>query len=163
MNHNLHLLIDCIPVIWPSQICVCIFACLGQQICLPASRSQVLQPWFSFYKQMKRLKSDLLKCFKVVSHILSQDRHYWLWNNLCLSCFSQHPKVRNVFNLDFPDSNHLAKTLTIVSGPDTVNLTYHNFFASKEKVTQVRSHCLYVCLTFVTSLPSHCPNTAIDH
>ncbi|XP_067470774.1 1-phosphatidylinositol 4,5-bisphosphate phosphodiesterase beta-2 [Thunnus thynnus] len=48
----------------------------------------------------------------------------------------KHSKVRNVFNLDFPDSNHLAKTLTIVSGPDTVNLTYHNFFASKEKVTQ---------------------------
>ncbi|XP_053701092.1 1-phosphatidylinositol 4,5-bisphosphate phosphodiesterase beta-2 [Synchiropus splendidus] len=48
----------------------------------------------------------------------------------------KHPKVRNVFNLDFPDSNHLAKTLTIVSGPDTVNLTYHNFFASKEKVTE---------------------------
>ncbi|XP_034530227.1 1-phosphatidylinositol 4,5-bisphosphate phosphodiesterase beta-2 [Notolabrus celidotus] len=48
----------------------------------------------------------------------------------------KHPKVRNVFNLDFPDSNHLAKTLTIVSGLDMVNLTYHNFFASKEKVTQ---------------------------
>ncbi|CAJ1073826.1 -phosphatidylinositol 4%2C5-bisphosphate phosphodiesterase beta-2 [Xyrichtys novacula] len=48
----------------------------------------------------------------------------------------KHPKVRNVFNLDFPDSNHLAKTLTIVSGLDTVNLTYHNFFASKEKITQ---------------------------
>uniref|UniRef100_A0A7N8WPS7 Phosphoinositide phospholipase C n=1 Tax=Mastacembelus armatus TaxID=205130 RepID=A0A7N8WPS7_9TELE len=48
----------------------------------------------------------------------------------------QHPKVRNVFNMDFPDSNHLAKTLTIVSGLDTVNLTYHNFFAAKEKVTQ---------------------------
>ncbi|XP_047466934.1 1-phosphatidylinositol 4,5-bisphosphate phosphodiesterase beta-2 [Mugil cephalus] len=48
----------------------------------------------------------------------------------------KHPKVRNVFNLDFPDSNHLAKTLTIVTGPDMVNLTYHNFFASKEKVTQ---------------------------
>ncbi|XP_037550981.1 1-phosphatidylinositol 4,5-bisphosphate phosphodiesterase beta-2 [Nematolebias whitei] len=48
----------------------------------------------------------------------------------------KNPKVRNVFNLDFPDSNHLAKTLTIVSGLDTVNLTYYNFFASKEKVTQ---------------------------
>uniref|UniRef100_A0A3Q2Z707 1-phosphatidylinositol 4,5-bisphosphate phosphodiesterase n=1 Tax=Hippocampus comes TaxID=109280 RepID=A0A3Q2Z707_HIPCM len=48
----------------------------------------------------------------------------------------KHPKVRNVFNLDFPDSNHLAKTLTVVSGLDTVNLTYHNFFASKDKVTQ---------------------------
>uniref|UniRef100_H3DJB0 Phosphoinositide phospholipase C n=1 Tax=Tetraodon nigroviridis TaxID=99883 RepID=H3DJB0_TETNG len=48
----------------------------------------------------------------------------------------KQPKVRNVFNLDFPDSNHLAKTLTIVSGPDTVNLTYHNFFACKEKLAQ---------------------------
>lgn len=56
--------------------------------------------------------------------------------HLSLLC-PQHPKVRNVFNMDFPDSNHLAKTLTIVSGMDTVNLTYHNFFASKEKVTQV--------------------------
>uniref|UniRef100_A0A3Q2THG8 Uncharacterized protein n=1 Tax=Fundulus heteroclitus TaxID=8078 RepID=A0A3Q2THG8_FUNHE len=51
--------------------------------------------------------------------------------------YAKLPKViRNVFNLDFPDSNHLAKTLTIVTGPDMVNLTYHNFFASKEKVTQ---------------------------
>ncbi|KAM8916001.1 1-phosphatidylinositol 4,5-bisphosphate phosphodiesterase beta-2 [Spinachia spinachia] len=48
----------------------------------------------------------------------------------------KHTKVRNVFNMDFPDSNHLAKVLTIVSGPDTVNLTYHNFFASKDKVAQ---------------------------
>ncbi|KAK0153005.1 1-phosphatidylinositol 4,5-bisphosphate phosphodiesterase beta-2 [Merluccius polli] len=47
----------------------------------------------------------------------------------------KHPKVRNVFNLDFPDSNHLSKTLTIVSGMDMVNLTYYNFFAGKEKVT----------------------------
>uniref|UniRef100_A0A9J8CHZ4 Phosphoinositide phospholipase C n=1 Tax=Cyprinus carpio carpio TaxID=630221 RepID=A0A9J8CHZ4_CYPCA len=50
--------------------------------------------------------------------------------------FFQHPKVRNVFNMDFPDSHHLAKALTIVTGPDTVNLTYHNFFAAKE-VAQV--------------------------
>uniref|UniRef100_A0AAQ6II69 Phosphoinositide phospholipase C n=1 Tax=Anabas testudineus TaxID=64144 RepID=A0AAQ6II69_ANATE len=52
----------------------------------------------------------------------------------------KHPKVRNVFNLDFPDSNHLAKTFTVVSGPDMVNLIYHNFFASKDKVTQVINH-----------------------
>ncbi|KAL1257395.1 hypothetical protein QQF64_010639 [Cirrhinus molitorella] len=44
----------------------------------------------------------------------------------------KHPKVRNVFNMDFPDSHHLAKALTIVTGPDTVSLTYHNFFAAKE-------------------------------
>ncbi|KAL2098675.1 hypothetical protein ACEWY4_005155 [Coilia grayii] len=48
----------------------------------------------------------------------------------------KHPKVRNVLNMDFPDSNHLAKTLTVVSGPDMVNLTYHNFFANKEKIVQ---------------------------
>ncbi|XP_066510277.1 1-phosphatidylinositol 4,5-bisphosphate phosphodiesterase beta-2 [Hoplias malabaricus] len=48
----------------------------------------------------------------------------------------KQPKVRNVFNMDFPDSNHLTKALTIVSGPDMVNLTYHNFFAAKDKVVQ---------------------------
>ncbi|XP_048830169.1 1-phosphatidylinositol 4,5-bisphosphate phosphodiesterase beta-2 [Brienomyrus brachyistius] len=48
----------------------------------------------------------------------------------------KHPKVRNVFNMDFPDSHHLAKMLTIVSGMDMVNLTYHNFFAHKEKVVE---------------------------
>ncbi|XP_028833440.1 1-phosphatidylinositol 4,5-bisphosphate phosphodiesterase beta-2 isoform X2 [Denticeps clupeoides] len=47
-----------------------------------------------------------------------------------------HPKVRNVLNMDFPDSNHLAKALTVVSGSDMVTLTYHNFFAQKEKVSQ---------------------------
>lgn len=54
----------------------------------------------------------------------------------CL-CHLQHPKVRNVFNLDFPDSNHLLKTLTIVTGMDMVALTYYNFFAAKEKITPV--------------------------
>uniref|UniRef100_A0A671M8F9 1-phosphatidylinositol 4,5-bisphosphate phosphodiesterase n=1 Tax=Sinocyclocheilus anshuiensis TaxID=1608454 RepID=A0A671M8F9_9TELE len=44
----------------------------------------------------------------------------------------KHPKVRNVFNMDFPDSHHLAKALTIVTGPDTISLSYHNFFAAKE-------------------------------
>lgn len=67
----------------------------------------------------------------------------WPQNILALIFFSQQPKVRNVFNLDFPDSNHLAKTLTIVSGPDTVNLTYHNFFACKEKVTQVINYWIH--------------------
>ena len=83
----------------------------------------------------------------------------------CLStfvsfCLSQHPKVRNVFNLDFPDSNHLAKTLTIVSGLDTVNLTYHNFFASKEKVTQVIKSCMsvlnWICVLLVLCISSFC-------
>ncbi|CAB1335109.1 unnamed protein product, partial [Coregonus sp. 'balchen'] len=57
--------------------------------------------------------------------------YYLYWTNQ-----SKHPKVRNVFNLDFPNSDHLLKTLTVVTGPDMVNLTYHNFFAYKEKVTQ---------------------------
>ncbi|XP_028677780.2 1-phosphatidylinositol 4,5-bisphosphate phosphodiesterase beta-2 [Erpetoichthys calabaricus] len=46
------------------------------------------------------------------------------------------PKVRNVFNLDFPENNYLAKTLTIVSGPDVVNLSYSNFFAYKENIAK---------------------------
>uniref|UniRef100_A0A8C5FE92 Phosphoinositide phospholipase C n=1 Tax=Gadus morhua TaxID=8049 RepID=A0A8C5FE92_GADMO len=60
------------------------------------------------------------------------------WDAILDFCFvyhSQHPKVRNVFNLDFPDSNHLSKSITIVTGMDMVNLTYYNFFASKEKIT----------------------------
>lgn len=52
--------------------------------------------------------------------------------------YQQHQKVRNTFNMDFPDSNYLAKTLTIVTGTDIVTLTYYNFFASKEKIVQVR-------------------------
>uniref|UniRef100_A0A8D0HP81 1-phosphatidylinositol 4,5-bisphosphate phosphodiesterase n=1 Tax=Sphenodon punctatus TaxID=8508 RepID=A0A8D0HP81_SPHPU len=43
-------------------------------------------------------------------------------------------KLREVFNLDFPDNNFLLKTLTIVSGPDMVDLTYHNFVSYKENV-----------------------------
>uniref|UniRef100_A0AAQ6IMF4 Phosphoinositide phospholipase C n=1 Tax=Anabas testudineus TaxID=64144 RepID=A0AAQ6IMF4_ANATE len=68
----------------------------------------------------------------------------------------KHPKVRNVFNLDFPDSNHLAKTFTVVSGPDMVNLIYHNFFASKDKVTQVINHCTHrLCVYIRLSLQTN--------
>ncbi|XP_062946273.1 1-phosphatidylinositol 4,5-bisphosphate phosphodiesterase beta-2 isoform X1 [Cynocephalus volans] len=43
-------------------------------------------------------------------------------------------KLRDVFNLDFPDNNFLLKTLTVVSGPDMVDLTFHNFVSYKENV-----------------------------
>ncbi|KYO28337.1 1-phosphatidylinositol 4,5-bisphosphate phosphodiesterase beta-2 [Alligator mississippiensis] len=43
-------------------------------------------------------------------------------------------KLREVFNLDFPDNNFLLKTLTVVSGPDLVDLTFHNFVSYKENV-----------------------------
>ncbi|XP_053553878.1 1-phosphatidylinositol 4,5-bisphosphate phosphodiesterase beta-2 [Bombina bombina] len=43
-------------------------------------------------------------------------------------------KLREVFNLDFPENNFLAKTLTVVSGPDMVDLTFHNFVSYKENV-----------------------------
>ncbi|XP_062974944.1 1-phosphatidylinositol 4,5-bisphosphate phosphodiesterase beta-2 [Elgaria multicarinata webbii] len=43
-------------------------------------------------------------------------------------------KLREVFNLDFPDNNFLLKTLTVVSGPDMVDLTFHNFVSYKENV-----------------------------
>ncbi|XP_061855146.1 1-phosphatidylinositol 4,5-bisphosphate phosphodiesterase beta-2 isoform X2 [Colius striatus] len=43
-------------------------------------------------------------------------------------------KLREVFNLDFPQSTFLLKTLTIVSGPDMVDLTFHNFVSYKENV-----------------------------
>ncbi|KAM8920846.1 1-phosphatidylinositol 4,5-bisphosphate phosphodiesterase beta-2 [Pelodytes ibericus] len=45
-------------------------------------------------------------------------------------------KLREVFNLDFPENNFLAKTLTIVIGPDMVDLTFHNFVSYKEHVNK---------------------------
>ncbi|OCT68756.1 1-phosphatidylinositol 4,5-bisphosphate phosphodiesterase beta-2 [Xenopus laevis] len=51
--------------------------------------------------------------------------------------FAKSPKsqkLREVFNLDFPENNFLAKALTIVSGPDMVDLTFHNFVSYKENV-----------------------------
>uniref|UniRef100_A0A8C3HJ60 1-phosphatidylinositol 4,5-bisphosphate phosphodiesterase n=1 Tax=Chrysemys picta bellii TaxID=8478 RepID=A0A8C3HJ60_CHRPI len=50
-------------------------------------------------------------------------------------CFSlQSQKLREVFNLDFPDNNFLLKTLTVVTGTDMVDLTFHNFVSYKERV-----------------------------
>uniref|UniRef100_A0A8D2B249 1-phosphatidylinositol 4,5-bisphosphate phosphodiesterase n=1 Tax=Sciurus vulgaris TaxID=55149 RepID=A0A8D2B249_SCIVU len=43
-------------------------------------------------------------------------------------------KLRDVFNMDFPDNHFLLKTLTVVSGPDMVELTFHNFVSYKENV-----------------------------
>ncbi|NXI29586.1 PLCB2 phosphodiesterase, partial [Sterrhoptilus dennistouni] len=45
-------------------------------------------------------------------------------------------KLREVFNLDYPYSTFLLKTLTIVSGPDMVDLTFHNFVSYKENICQ---------------------------
>ncbi|XP_038596942.1 1-phosphatidylinositol 4,5-bisphosphate phosphodiesterase beta-2 isoform X2 [Tachyglossus aculeatus] len=45
-------------------------------------------------------------------------------------------KLREVFNLDFPDNTFLLKALTVVSGPDMVDLTFHNFVSYKENVGQ---------------------------
>ncbi|NXO49091.1 PLCB2 phosphodiesterase, partial [Aramus guarauna] len=45
-------------------------------------------------------------------------------------------KLREVFNLDYPHSTFLLKTLTIVSGPDMVDLTFHNFVSYKENVSK---------------------------
>ncbi|XP_069585655.1 1-phosphatidylinositol 4,5-bisphosphate phosphodiesterase beta-2 isoform X2 [Ranitomeya imitator] len=44
------------------------------------------------------------------------------------------PKLREVFNLDFPENNFLAKTLCIITGSDMVDLTFHNFVSYKENV-----------------------------
>lgn len=48
--------------------------------------------------------------------------------------------------MDFPDNNFLLKTLTVVSGPDMVDLTFHNFVSYKENVGKVRRRvCGEVC------------------
>ncbi|NXC41294.1 PLCB2 phosphodiesterase, partial [Penelope pileata] len=43
-------------------------------------------------------------------------------------------KLREVFNLDYPHNTFLLKALTVVSGPDMVDLTFHNFVSYKENV-----------------------------
>ncbi|XP_041325558.1 1-phosphatidylinositol 4,5-bisphosphate phosphodiesterase beta-2 isoform X1 [Pyrgilauda ruficollis] len=43
-------------------------------------------------------------------------------------------KLREVFNLDHPYSTFLLKNLTIVSGSDMVDLTFHNFVSYKESI-----------------------------
>lgn len=49
----------------------------------------------------------------------------------------QSLKLREVFNLDHPYSNFLLKNLTIVSGSDMVDLTFHNFVSYKENISKV--------------------------
>ncbi|NXL81645.1 PLCB2 phosphodiesterase, partial [Leptocoma aspasia] len=44
--------------------------------------------------------------------------------------------LREVFNLDHPHSTFLLKNLTIVSGSDMVDLTFHNFVSYKENICQ---------------------------
>lgn len=57
---------------------------------------------------------------------------------LTMSPLLQSQKLRDVFNMDFPDNNFLLKTLTVVSGPDMVDLTFHNFVSYKENVGKVQ-------------------------
>lgn len=49
----------------------------------------------------------------------------------------QNHKLQEVFKLDFPKSNFFHKILTVVSGPDMVDLTFHNFVSYKENVGKV--------------------------
>ncbi|GCC20321.1 hypothetical protein chiPu_0018881 [Chiloscyllium punctatum] len=53
------------------------------------------------------------------------------------SCYMEkHPKIREIFNVENPKSNFYSKCLTVVSGPDFVNLTFDNFVAFKANVVK---------------------------
>lgn len=75
------------------------------------------------------------------SHIFSLLLSVFLLNVLLFINFYIYPlqnhKLREVFNLDFPNNNFLHKILTVVSGPDMVDLTFHNFVSYKENVGKV--------------------------
>lgn len=62
----------------------------------------------------------------------------WVGPILTMSPLPQSQKLRDVFKMDFPDNSFLLKTLTVVSGPDMVDLTFHNFVSYKENVSKVR-------------------------
>ncbi|XP_067847250.1 1-phosphatidylinositol 4,5-bisphosphate phosphodiesterase beta-2-like isoform X2 [Heptranchias perlo] len=48
----------------------------------------------------------------------------------------KNPKIREIFNVENPQSNFYSKCLTVVSGPDFVNLTFDNFVAFKANVVK---------------------------
>lgn len=56
--------------------------------------------------------------------------------------------------MDFPDNHFLLKTLTVVSGPDMVDLTFHNFVSYKENVGKVHWQHLDRLLTLGKAWPS---------
>ncbi|XP_078089298.1 1-phosphatidylinositol 4,5-bisphosphate phosphodiesterase beta-2-like [Mustelus asterias] len=48
----------------------------------------------------------------------------------------KNSKIREIFNVENPESNFYTKCLTVVSGSDFVNLTFDNFVAFKENVVK---------------------------
>ncbi|XP_038638637.1 1-phosphatidylinositol 4,5-bisphosphate phosphodiesterase beta-2-like isoform X2 [Scyliorhinus canicula] len=77
---------------------------------------------------------------------------YWTYQNKHVECLEittirdtrigkyakvpKNPKIREIFNVENPESNFYTKCLTVVSGSDFVNLTFDNFVAFKEKVVK---------------------------
>lgn len=56
--------------------------------------------------------------------------------------------------MDFPDNHFLLKTLTVVSGPDMVDLTFYNFVSYKENVGKVHWQHLGRVLALGRACPS---------
>ena len=56
--------------------------------------------------------------------------------------------------MDFPDNHFLLKALTVVSGPDMVDLTFHNFVSYKENVGKVHWQHMGRVLALGTAWPS---------
>ncbi|XP_067894492.1 1-phosphatidylinositol 4,5-bisphosphate phosphodiesterase beta-2-like [Heterodontus francisci] len=88
--------------------------------------------------------------------ILRIDSHghflYWTYQNKHVDCLDitvirdtrigkyakvpKNPKIREIFNVEDPQSSFYSKCLTVVSGPDFVNLTFDNFVAFKVNVVK---------------------------
>lgn len=79
-------------------------------------------------------------------HLFRPEREHTPQSSPCHHLL-QSQKLRDVFNMDFPDNHFLLKTLTVVSGPDMVDLTFHNFVSYKENVGKVhREHLTWVLI-----------------
>ncbi|XP_051871492.1 1-phosphatidylinositol 4,5-bisphosphate phosphodiesterase beta-2-like [Pristis pectinata] len=77
---------------------------------------------------------------------------YWTYQNKQIHCLAltdirdtrvgtfarvpKNPKIREIFDVDNPDSNFYSKCLTVVSGPDFPNLAFDNFVAFKTNVVK---------------------------
>ncbi|XP_043554255.1 1-phosphatidylinositol 4,5-bisphosphate phosphodiesterase beta-2-like isoform X1 [Chiloscyllium plagiosum] len=111
--------------------------------------------------------------------VLRIDSHghflYWTYQNKHVDCLDmtvirdtrigkyakvpKHPKIREIFNVENPESNFYSKCLTVVSGPDFVNLTFDNFVAFKANVVKGWADEI---LNLATHVLSHNPPRSVS-
>lgn len=65
----------------------------------------------------------------------------WLWRSLfvCVCSIIKEAKLRELLDVSTLAGKMENRMLTVVSGPDMVNITYLNFMAFQEETAKVKS------------------------